>query len=133
MRIILREMTLEDIDQVLEIEKETFPIPWSKDAFEKEVSNNQLAVYLVAEVDYKIAGYGGFWRILDESHITNIAVKDEFRGKGIGDAILRGIIDYSDKNEIPHITLEVRSSNIVAQNLYKKFGFISEGDRKSVV
>ena len=129
MRIILREMTIEDIDQVLLIEKETFPIPWTKEAFQKEVTENELAIYLVAEVDSRVAGYGGFWKILDEAHITNIAVKNEFRGKGIGDAILMGIVDYCDTKNIPHITLEVRSSNTVAQNLYKKYGFESEGVR----
>ena len=129
MKIVLREMTLEDIDQVLDIEKEIFPIPWSKAAFEKEVTKNELAIYLVAEVDSKIAGYGGFWKILDEAHITNIAVKNEYRGKKIGDAILMGIVDYCDTNNIPHITLEVRLSNIVAQNLYKKYRFKSDGIR----
>lgn len=129
MRIVLREMQLEDIDQVLDIEKETFPIPWSKEAFEKEVAKNELAIYLVAEIDSKIAGYGGFWKILDEAHITNIAVKIEFRGHGVGDAILMGIVDYCDTHDIPHITLEVRSSNLVAQNLYKKYGFKPGGLR----
>jgi ribosomal-protein-alanine N-acetyltransferase len=129
MRIVLREMTVEDIDEVLYIEKETFPIPWSKDAFEKEISENELSIYLVAEVETRVAGYGGFWKILDEAHITNIAVKNEFRGKGIGDAVLLGIVDYCDTHKIPHITLEVRLSNTVAQNLYKKYGFKSEGIR----
>ncbi|MDY0235032.1 MAG: ribosomal protein S18-alanine N-acetyltransferase [Gudongella sp.] len=129
MRIVLREMILEDIDQVINIENESFSIPWSKEALEKEVSKNELAIYLVAEVEEKVAGYGGFWKILDEAHITNIAVKDKFRGKGIGDAILMGIVDYCDTNDIPYITLEVRSSNIVAQNLYKKYDFKVEGVR----
>ncbi len=129
MKIVLREMTIEDIDQVLDIEKDIFPTPWSKNAFEKEISKNELAVYLVAEVDSKIAGYGGFWKILDEAHITNIAVKNKYRGKKIGDAILMGIIDYCDTNYIPRITLEVRSSNAVAQKLYKKYGFKARGVR----
>lgn len=129
MRIILREMSLEDIDQVLDIERETFPIPWSKSAFEKEIAENQLAVYLVAELDSKIAGYGGFWKIMDEAHVTNIAVKNEYRGKGVGDAIVMGIVGYCDMFGIPYITLEVRASNTVAQNLYKKHGFKSGGIR----
>lgn len=129
MKIILREMTLSDIEEVSLIERETFPIPWTKGAFEKEISNNQLAVYLVAEVDNKVAGYGGFWKIIDEAHITNIAVKKDYQGKKIGDAILMGIVDYCDTNYIPYITLEVRLSNIVAQNLYKKYGFLPNGIR----
>jgi len=129
MNIILREMTIEDIDQVLEIENETFTTPWSKDSFISEVRDNILAIYIVAELEERVVGYGGFWRILDEAHITNIAVKKEHQGKGIGDFLLLGIINYCQKNNIPNITLEVRLSNITAQNLYRKHKFISHGIR----
>lgn len=129
MKIILREMTKEDIKEVLEIEKATFSSPWSEESFQKEIEENVLAIYIVAEVDNKIAGYGGLWKILDEGHITNIAVKEDSRGKGIGDAIVMGIVDYCEKNRIPNITLEVRESNTVARSLYKKHGFIDAGIR----
>lgn len=127
--MIIREMTIEDIDQVIEIEKESFSTPWSRDAFINEIRDNVLAIYVVVEVDDKIVGYGGFWKILDEAHITNIAVKKEYRGKGVGDVIIIGIIDYCEKNNIPNITLEVRESNISAQNLYRKHKFTSYGVR----
>lgn len=127
--MIIREMTIEDIDQVIEIEKESFSTPWSRDAFINEIRDNVLAIYVVVEVDGKVVGYGGFWRILDEAHITNIAVKKECRGKGVGDVIIIGIIDYCEKNNIPNITLEVRESNISAQNLYRKHKFSSYGVR----
>ncbi|WP_422487101.1 ribosomal protein S18-alanine N-acetyltransferase [Gudongella sp. DL1XJH-153] len=129
MRIILREMTKEDIREVLEIEKATFTTPWSEESFEKEIVENMLAMYIVAEVDSQIAGYGGLWKILDEGHITNIAVRKDFRGKGIGDALVMGIVDYCEKNGIPNITLEVRESNTVARSLYSKHGFVDAGKR----
>ena len=129
MRIILREMTEKDIDAVLEIEKASFTTPWSRESFQKEIVENALAVYIVAEVDNVVTGYGGLWKILDEGHITNVAVSREFRGKGIGDALVMGIVDYCDRTGIPNITLEVRESNQVARNLYKKHGFVDAGKR----
>lgn len=129
MEIIIREMTTSDIEQVLEIEKESFTTPWSEEAFRTEIEENVLAVYIVAEYEGKIAGYGGFWRILDEAHITNIAVKASIRGKGIGDAVLLGMIDYCRINRVPNMTLEVRVSNEPAIKLYRKHGFKEEGTR----
>jgi len=129
MKIILREMTESDIDAVLEIEKSSFATPWSRESFHKEIVENVLAVYIVAEVDDVVAGYGGLWKILDEGHITNVAVKKDFRGKGVGDALVMGIVDYCDRTGIPNITLEVRESNRVARNLYKKHGFVDAGKR----
>lgn len=129
MDIIIREMTIEDIEQVLEIEKESFTTPWSEEAFKTEIEENVLAVYIVAEHEGKVAGYGGFWRILDEAHITNIAVKSSARGKGIGDVVLMGMIDYCRINRVPNMTLEVRVSNVTAIGLYKKHGFMEAGIR----
>lgn len=129
MKIILREMTIDDIDDVHEIEKATFTAPWSRESFQKEIVENELAVYLVAEVEGRVAGYGGLWKILDEAHITNVAVREDHRGKGIGDAIVMGIVDYCQRNGIPNITLEVRESNWVARNLYSKYGFEDVGIR----
>ncbi|MDX9916492.1 MAG: ribosomal protein S18-alanine N-acetyltransferase [Gudongella sp.] len=129
MIISVRQMETKDIKRVLEIEKESFSTPWSEEAFRTEIEDNILAVYVVAEVDDEVVGYGGFWRILDEAHITNIAVGTSMRGKGIGEAILMGMIDYCTKNEIPHMTLEVRKSNQTALGLYKKHGFSEAGIR----
>jgi len=84
----------------------------------------------VAEVDNKIVGYGGFWVVVDEGHITNIAVHPEYRSKGIGSKIMEGLIELAKKNGIISMTLEVRESNIVAQHLYAKFGFRPLGRRK---
>nr|WP_283244279.1 ribosomal protein S18-alanine N-acetyltransferase [Wansuia hejianensis] len=126
---MVREVTEEDIDQIVEIEKQTFSTPWSKNAFLIEIRENKLAKYIIAEFDKKIVGYGGIWLILNEGHITNIAVKKDYRGKGIGNKLVEGLIDYCEKKDIENMTLEVRKSNIVAQNLYKKYGFVDFGIR----
>ena len=81
---VVRFMRLKDVDQVVEIEQATFARPWSRESFRQELTRNAVARYLVAEEDGQILGYAGAWVILDESHITNIAVREEARGRGIG-------------------------------------------------
>ena len=81
---VIRFMRLKDVDAVAAIEQETFARPWSRESFRQELTRNAVARYLVAEEDGKILGYAGAWVILDESHITNIAVREEARGRGIG-------------------------------------------------
>ncbi len=129
MDIVIRAMTEEDIDAIVEIEKEAFSTPWSKESFLTEIRDNLLAKYIVAEIENKVVGYGGIWLILTEGHITNIAVKKEYQGLGIGNKLVEGLIIYCTSRGIDSMTLEVRKSNIVAQNLYKKYGFIDYGIR----
>ena len=126
---IIRRMTAQDVDGVAAVEAATFPTPWSRDAFASEM-RNVAARYLVAEKDGKIIGYAGAWIILDESHITNIAVLKEERGQGIGRALTSGLMQYLSNLGAAYATLEVRKSNEVAQNLYKSLGFIKLGVRK---
>lgn len=129
MQTTIREMNESDIDDILEIEREAFTTPWSESAFKSEMKNN-LAYYLVAIVEEKAIAYGGMWLILNEAHITNIAVKEEYKGKGIGNKILEGLIEQSIVLGIMNMTLEVRESNKIARNLYKKHGFLSYGLRE---
>lgn len=129
MDILIRGIVEDDIDQIVEIEKECFATPWSRDAFLTEVHENKLARYVVAELEGKVAGYGGMWIIINEGHITNIAVKEEYRGLGIGNRIVESLIYYCASKDIQNMTLEVRKSNMVAQNLYKKYGFVEYGIR----
>lgn len=126
----VRPMKLEDIDGVLNIEKSCFTTPWSYGAFRAEILDNHCARYLVAEQEGILKAYGGMWIIINEAHITNVAVHANYRGKGIGEAIMRGLIDTSLRLGIESMTLEVRVSNTVAQNLYKKLGFTGVGVRK---
>lgn len=125
----IRRMTIADVDGVAAVEAATFPTPWSRDAFVSEMKN-VAARYLVAEKDGRVIGYAGAWIILDESHITNIAVLKEERGQGIGRALTAGLMQYLSNLGAAYATLEVRKSNEVAQNLYVSLGFIKLGVRK---
>lgn len=129
--ISFRAMTIEDIEAVMQIEKATFPTPWSRSAFYNEVVVNQFATYLLLEVGEEIAGYCGVWVIIDEAHITNIALHPNFRGMKLGEALMNRAIDFAESRGAKSMTLEVRVSNEVAQNLYKKLGFVEGGIRKN--
>lgn len=129
MEIITRSMEESDLDQIMIIEGESFTTPWSKESFILEITDNKLAKYIIAELDGKVVGYGGIWLILDEGHITNIAVGRDYRGKGVGNKVMEALINYCKEKEIRNMTLEVRESNIIAQNLYKKYGFLEYGIR----
>jgi ribosomal-protein-alanine N-acetyltransferase len=129
-KIELQAMKFEDVDQVCEIENLSFTTPWSRESFESEVTKNNLAKYLVAKVDGKVAAYGGMWIVLDEGHITNIAVHPDYRGQKIGEKLVQAMIETAKNNNVANITLEVRASNEVARNLYRKLGFEDSGLRK---
>lgn len=123
-------MTGEDIKSVYDVECKSFITPWSLKSFTSEIYNNNMAKYLVAKIDGKVVGYGGMWIILDEGHITNIAVHPDHRGKKIGDALVKALINLAGENDVERMTLEVRPSNWAAINLYKKYGFKEAGVRK---
>lgn len=130
MNLNLSLMTEDDLDQVLEISSTSLKESWSLDSYSKELSN-PLAKYLVAKDDSKIVGFAGLWAIIDEGHITNIAVHPNFREKGVGTILLQSLIDHSKDWGCNSLTLEVRSSNVAAKMLYKKFDFLEEGIRKN--
>ena len=130
MSIICRRMTLEDVPQVHEIELKTFHTPWTYQSFVDEMTTNKCARYVVAEDDGKILGYAGAWLVFDEGHITNIAVDEAARGRGIGTMVTKALMQYAANMGVQYMTLEVRKSYLVAQGLYKKLGFIELGVRK---
>lgn len=123
-------MSLEDVDEVSEIENICFYTAWTKQDFIREMTENKLAIYLVARDERKIIGYAGMWHIVDEAHITNVAVIPDSRSCGIGSQLVKGLIDIALDKNIVAMTLEVRMGNLTAQKLYSKFGFRSEGLRK---
>ena len=88
-------MTLKDIDDVLKIEHQSFTTPWSREAFYNELTNNQFAVYLVLEEDAQVIGYCGVWVVVDEGHITNIAILP-IRGRKSGEALLTNLIEAAN-------------------------------------
>lgn len=120
----------EDSAELAELDKDCFSVPWSQKAFFDDASNS-LAYYVLARLGTELAGYCGVWRVLDEGQITNIAVKKDYRNQGIASAILEKILEYSKKNGIKNLSLEVRETNSAAIALYTKFGFVKVGYRKN--
>ncbi len=133
---IICRMSLDDLSQVAEIERTSFPSPWSFTFFEQELRYNKLAHYFVAcrqedsEANRKILGYVGLRVLAGEAHLTTIAVKEEERGKGIGECLLIFAIEFSQQRGARSLTLEVRTSNLPAQSLYRKYGFVEAGIRR---
>lgn len=119
-----------DTKQLAELDKLCFAVPWSEQSFADEVQNN-MANYFVAYSDERIVGYIGFWRVIDEGDITNIAVAPDYRRKGIASALLERAIREAHSFGLALLTLEVRKSNAPAQALYKAFGFKPIGERKN--
>ena len=130
MNVSCRRMTLEDVPAVHAIELKTFHPPWSYQSFVDEMTTNKCARYIVAEADGQVVGYAGAWLILEEGHITNIAVDEAYRGQGIGLQVTQALLQYAANMGVQYMTLEVRRSNLVAQSLYKKLGFLELGVRK---
>ena len=127
---VIRRMQYRDVPQVAAIEAATFPRPWSEDSFHREVEENAVARYLVIDRDGEILGYAGAWVVIDECHITNIAVKESERGRGWGRRLMTALMQYVSNLGAAWADLEVRVSNLTAQKLYQGAGFISIGKRK---
>lgn len=126
---MIKPMDLSELDGVMVVEHDSFTVPWSRKMFEDELKNQNAHYFVLKTVDHVI-GYGGYWRILDEGHITNVAVHSDYRGRGYGKRILAAMIEHAQSLEIHAMTLEVRVSNHPAISLYKSFGFESAGIRK---
>ncbi|MBD8070696.1 ribosomal protein S18-alanine N-acetyltransferase [Bacillus sp. PS06] len=129
--VTFRLMTVEDIDDVLLIENASFATPWSREAFYNELMNNHFAHYIVMLEQDKVIGYCGMWIIVDEAHITNIAILPEYRGRKLGEALMVKVKMSAMSLGATRMTLEVRVSNHVAQSLYRKHGFVAGGIRKN--
>ena len=118
-----------DEKRMAEIEKLSFPRPWSEKAFYDEIVNNNIAIYVVAEADGLVVAYAGVWIVVDEGYITQIAVHPDYRGRGIGEAVVAAMLEEAESRGAASQTLEVRESNLKAQALYRKLGFIPAGLR----
>ena len=128
--IKIMPMTIEHLEGVMHIEKLSFPHPWSEKALIKEIESNQLARYMVITQGDKVIAFGGMWLIMDEAHITNIAVHPQHRGQGIGNLLMDALIRVAQREGIFQLTLEVRATNDPAIKLYQKYGFEVVGRRK---
>ncbi|UFJ43429.1 ribosomal protein S18-alanine N-acetyltransferase [Brevibacillus humidisoli] len=125
-----RLMTLDDVEWVGELERLAFPTPWPTDAFVNELTINKHARYVVAEVEGQVIAYCGMWLLVDEAHITNVAVHPHYRGRGIGERLMRQMMGLALLQGGEKMTLEVRPSNHSARRLYKKLGFMEHGIRR---
>ena len=121
--IVIRPMEIDDLKKVLEIEKQSFPVPWTYDLFFSELTRNRYARYFVLEKDREIIGYLGLWHKGASFHITNIAITEKFRRKGYGKNFLKFIEKIAVTYKIKKISLEVGSSNCIAQDMYRKYGY----------
>ncbi len=121
----------EHLPDIFHIEQECFKIPWSNKDLEKDILENKMSIYIVALYDGKVVGYAGMWHVITEGHITNIAVLEEYRNKGIGTKFLYKFDEIAKEKEMIGLTLEVRVNNLNAQKLYLKHGYKVEGMRKN--
>lgn len=129
-KIEIRPMRVRDLDDILRIERLSFPTPWTRSAFLSELLENERAYYQVARVGRVTVGYIGLWMGVDEGHITNVAVHPHWRKMGIGTRLLLAAADVARERGAQRLTLEVRVSNDTAQRLYRKLGFLPVGIRK---
>lgn len=123
------DMQVRHLSMVMDIERRSYPTPWSERAFLSELTQNAYAHYVVALRGIRVLGYGGMWLILDEAHVTNLAVLPAERGRGLGDRILTELERRAAAGGCRRMTLEVRPTNAVARALYAKHGFVARGRR----
>ena len=130
-KIHINYLKLSDIDDICVVEAEAYgQHHWSRDSFVNELENNLARYYVARNSEGELLGYLGTWMILDEAHITTLAVAKKFRQNKVAQSLLFSFIEDCYKNMIKYITLEVRVSNEPAISLYTKLGFNSFGTRK---
>ncbi len=129
--VILRPMRLEDIEHVSRLERRCYTLPWSSSAYVTEVGNPSAYYTVATEQDNTVLGYAGMWVIMDELHITTIAVDPAQRGRKIGERLLLDLTEEGIARGADRATLEVRERNTVAHNLYLKYGFEDVAVRKN--
>jgi ribosomal-protein-alanine N-acetyltransferase len=123
-------MQPDDLDAVIAIERASFSMPWSRGAFLYEIEKNRVAHCWVMREGGAVVGYVCLWEIVDELHVTNIAVDPAMRRRGLGRALLQGVLDDARRRSLRVVALEVRPSNTEARNLYESFGFRVVGRRR---
>ncbi len=123
-------MGLEDIEEVVSIERASFPSPWSRNMFLEEMRNpnSRLVVFKIGAI---VVGYACFWAVVDEAHLLNIAVNPERRHEGLGTLMMARIESMCINEGLTRIILEVARRNISARNLYRSCGFTSIGFRRN--
>jgi ribosomal-protein-alanine N-acetyltransferase len=128
--MVIRKMTLDDLEQVVAIDQVSFSLPWPARSFRFELTDNEASRCWVAELDGRVIAMLVGWFIVDELHVATIATHPEFRGQGIGREILLYSLRAAKEEGAVKSFLEVRESNEIAQTMYRSFGFVEDGRRK---
>lgn len=122
--VIERVVSAEDLEGVLEVERASFNNPTTREWYQSELQRPEVCYVFVIRTDaHRVAGFCAFWRVLDQIHINNLAIRPELRRQGLGQALLRHVLDFAAQLGAHHATLEVRRSNVPAQRLYEAAGF----------
>ncbi|MEO8541516.1 MAG: ribosomal protein S18-alanine N-acetyltransferase [bacterium] len=129
---LLSMMHSEDMPQVVAVERASYSAGWPATAFERELTQNAMARYIVLRPapGGEVIGFGGLWLMVDEAHIVTVAVVPDSRRKGYGRVLVHGLLEVAIAHGMEMATLEVRASNAAARALYKEYGFYEVGLRK---
>lgn len=120
--LTIEPMTEAHLPEVMRIERQVFMPGWSEEAFRSDL-RNPAALYLALKLGNKIVAYAGMWLVVDEAHITNVAVLPDYRGRNFAKRLIHRLLNIARERGCVKATLEVRVSNTPAQKLYEKFGF----------
>ena len=127
----IRAIREEDVGQIHEIETLCFAMPWSEESILHDVRENVVARWLVLDDgEGRVLAYAGMWLVIDEAHVCNVAVHPDVRRRGYGRQIFLALMALAQQSGMGMITLEVRRSNLAAQNLYHACGMLDVGYRK---
>ena len=126
---VIREMSLDDLDSIMEIERLSFASPWTKRLFEGTLAS-PISTSFIMKKGTDTLGYIILYSIADEAHILNVAVHPHFRGKGYASTLIKFALGYFEEKGAHEFFLEVREGNMVAIRLYQRFGFEKIGRRK---
>ena len=129
--MIIRALEMHDLDEIMKLELELFPSPWAREDFIYELEENPFSHLFVMEEGNEIVAYAGLWVIFDKADLTSLAVRRSEQGKGYAKQLLSHVIEVAKKEDCEYMLLEVRTSNLTAQKLYEKFGFIPVGIKKN--
>ena len=130
MNFSIRKMTVADVPAVAELDQISFSLPWPERSFRFEVTDNPASRCWVAEVDGRVVGMIVAWLFVDEVHIATLATHPDFRRQGIAQKLLTHTLRYTLDEGATTSFLEVRESNLAAQEMYRKFGYENTGRRK---